>query len=204
MSTIDYYQLRTNLSGVSQCLFWLYKAMALSHTILATLGDEAYSGYDLWKKFTECTSHYWKASQQQVYRELGKLESQGAIAPEIVSQENRPDKKLYRVTSLGKEILTTWIAEPSEPMSIREELLVKVLAADSVSSEVIVKELQRRQQIHSQNLAACQEMEREMLGKGKLSELSSKDKCMYLTLRRGIRYETEWVEWCKEAIAAFE
>ena len=26
----------------------------------------------------------------------------------------------------------------------------------------------------------------------------------YLNLRRGIRYETQWVEWCEEAIAAFQ
>ena len=168
--------------------------MALSHTILATLGDEAYSGYDLWKKFTECTSHYWKASQQQVYRELSKLETQGAIAPKIVSQENRPDKKLYRVTPLGKEILTTWIAEPSEPMAIREELLVKVLASHLVAPEVIIDELKRRQEIHQEKLAACLAKEQEML------QESSLNKHVYLTLRRGIRYESEWVEWCEEAI----
>ena len=175
--------------------------MALTHTILATLGNEAFSGYDLWKKFTECPSHYWQASQQQVYRELGKLETQGAIAPEVVSQEGRPDKKLYRITPIGKEILTTWIAEPSEPMAIREELLVKVLSAHLVSPEVIVEELQRRQQIHAEKLAKFQEVEREMLASAPMSE---PEKCIYLTLRCGIRYETGWVEWCEEAIAAFQ
>ena len=174
--------------------------MALSHTILATLGNGSYSGYDLWKEFTECPNHYWKASQQQVYRELGKLETQGAIAPEIVSQEGRPDKKLYRITPVGKEILTTWIAEPSEPMVIREELLVKVLSAHLVSPEIIIKELKRRQQIHAEKLAAYKQTEREI----RSSPMSTEDKCMYLTLRRGIRYETQWVEWCEEAIAAFQ
>ena len=172
--------------------------MALSHTILATLGDDAYSGYDLWKKFTECTCHYWKASQQQVYRELNKLEAQGAILPEIVSQENRPDKKLYRTTAVGKEILTAWIAEPSEPMSVREDLLVKVLSGHLVSPEVIIKELKRRQQIHSEKLADYQDTEKEEYAD--LSKLSLAEKCRYLTFRRGIRYETQWVEWCEEAI----
>lgn len=32
-------------------------------------------------------------------------------------------------------------------------------------------------------------------------ELSPSCKSIYLTLRRGIRYESEWVDWCKEAIA---
>lgn len=175
--------------------------MALSHTILATLKDKAFSGYDLWKEFTECPNHYWKASQQQVYRELSKLETQGAIASEVVSQENRPDKKLYRITPVGQEILTTWIAQPSEPMAIREELLVKVLSAHLVPSETIVKELQRRQQIHAEKLAAFKIVEQEML---EFSSMSEAEKCRYLTLRRGVRYETEWVEWCEEAIAAFQ
>lgn len=175
--------------------------MALSHTILATLGNDSYSGYDLWKKFTECTNHYWKASQQQVYRELSKLETQGAINSEIVPQEGRPDKKVYTITAIGKEILTTWIAEPSEPMAIREELLVKVLAAHLVSPEIIIKELQRRKQIHAEKLAACEAMEQEM--QAEQSHLSPTGKCQYLNLRRGIRYEREWVEWCEEAIAMF-
>ena len=175
--------------------------MALSHTILATLGNKAFSGYDLWKKFSECPSHYWKASQQQVYRELSKLESQGAIASEVVRQEGRPDKKVYSSTPIGKEILTTWIAKPSEPMAVREELLVKILAAHLVSSEVIIEELQRRHQIHTEKLAAFKEVEREMK---ECSPMSQEEKCTYLTLRCGVRYETGWVEWCEEAIAAFQ
>lgn len=175
--------------------------MALTHTILATLGNDAFSGYDLWKKFTECTNHYWKASQQQVYRELNKLESQGAIAPEIVAQENRPDKKLYRITVVGKEILTQWIRETSEPMAIREDLLVKVLASHLVEPAVIIKELKHRQQIHQARLEACQYKEQEKYADS--SKLSMAEKCKHLTLRRGIRYETEWVAWCEEAIATF-
>ena len=176
--------------------------MALTHTILATLGSKAFSGYDLWKRFSQETSHYWKASQQQVYRELSKLEAQGAISPEIVLQEGRPDKKLYRITAVGKEILTAWIAEPSEPMAVREELMVKVLAAHLVSPEVIIEELKRRHQIHSQKLAGYKNTEREVYTD--ISKLSLAEKCRYLTFRRGIRYETQWVEWCSEAIAMFE
>lgn len=175
--------------------------MALAHTILATLGNNAFSGYDLWKQFTECTNHYWKASQQQVYRELNKLETQGAVACEIVPQEGRPDKKIYRVTNQGKELLTDWIGKSSEPMAVREELLVKVLAASLVPSAVIIKELERRRQIHWENLSACQAKEQECFANP--DQLSREDKCIYLTLRRGIRYETEWVAWCEEAIAMF-
>jgi DNA-binding PadR family transcriptional regulator len=55
--------------------------MALSHTILANLANNAaVSGYDLWKELSASSCNYWKASQQQIDRELTKLEGQGAIA----------------------------------------------------------------------------------------------------------------------------
>ena len=176
--------------------------MALAHAILATLRNNAYSGYDLWKQFTECTNHYWKASQQQVYRELNKLEAQGSVVCELIPQEGRPDKKLYRVTKQGQELLIAWIGESSEPMAVREELLVKVFAASLVSPEVILKELERRRQMHGEKLSACQAKEQECFANP--AQLSWEDRCIYLTLRRGIRYETEWVAWCEEAIAMFK
>ena len=173
--------------------------MALAHTILATLGDEAYSGYDLWKKFSQSIKCYWQASQQQIYRELGKLEKEGAIVSEIIPQEGRPDKKLYRITEKGIEILKNWLVEPAEPMAIREELLVKVIAAKLLPKSVILQEIKRRSQVHAQQLSHYKEIAQEKFPD--LARLSYEQKCSYLTLRRGIRYETSWIAWCEEAIA---
>ncbi|MEM6614869.1 MAG: PadR family transcriptional regulator, partial [Cyanobacteria bacterium P01_C01_bin.72] len=170
-----------------------------AHTILATLGNNAFSGYDLWKEFSQCSTHYWQASQQQIYRELTKLEKQGALAYEMVAQEGRPDKKVYSITPEGKKILVNWIAEPSSPATIREELLVKVLAAHLVPLETVIAEIQRRRQLHKEQLTAYLEAETEKFAD--LGQLSLEKKCMYLTLRRGIRLESQWVEWCDEAIA---
>ena len=173
--------------------------MALAHTILATLGDEAYSGYDLWKKFSQNIKCYWQASQQQIYRELGKLEKQGAIASQIIPQEGRPDKKLYQITDKGIEILKEWLLEQAEPMAIREELLVKVIAAKLLPKSVIVEQIQSRRQIHTQQLSHYQAIQQDKFSD--LSQLSYEQKCSYLTLRRGIRYESDWIDWCNEAIA---
>ena len=173
--------------------------MSLAHTILATLGDESYSGYDLWKKFSQTSKYYWQASQQQIYRELGKLEKEGAISSEIIPQEGRPDKKLYRITEKGIEILKNWLVEPAEPMAIREELLVKVIAAKLVPKSVILQEIERHRQIHAQQLSVYKEIEQEKFPD--VSQLSYEKKCFYLTLRCGIRYESYRIAWCEEAIA---
>jgi DNA-binding PadR family transcriptional regulator len=176
--------------------------MALAQTILSALSVEPLSGYDLSKRFSENSGCYWRASQQQIYRELAKLEDQNMITSKTVPQEGRPDKKLYSITDLGQEHLREWIAQPSEPSPIREELLVKVLAGHLVPRSIILKELARRRQIHVEQLAIYQELE-EKKQCHKLDQLAIEDQCVCLTLRRGIRYEMEWINWCDEATELF-
>lgn len=176
--------------------------MALAQTILSALSASTLSGYDLSKRFSENSGCYWRASQQQIYRELAKLEDQSLITSETIPQEGRPDKKLYSITHLGQEHLREWIAQPSEPTPIREELLVKVLAGHLVPRSVILKELERRRHVHLEQLAIYQELEQAKQCH-ELEQLAIADQCVCLTLRRGIRYETEWIDWCDEAIQVF-
>lgn len=171
--------------------------MALEHAILAYLGERTYTGYDLTKKFGS-VGFFWMATHQQIYRELAKLETQGWVSSEIIPQESRPNKKLYCLTELGRKELAKWIAQPSEPTPVREDLLVKIFAGYLVPRSVILEELERRRQVHLEKLSAYRDVEKRDFQN--LEELSLEAKFRYLTLRRGIDYEADWVAWCNEAI----
>jgi DNA-binding PadR family transcriptional regulator len=173
--------------------------MALAYAILVALEDQACSGYDLAKKFDRTVGFFWKATFQQVYRELTKLEAQGWIAAEVVAQSHRPDKKLFRMTALGRSQLTQWLALPCEPVTLREELLVKVFGGDLGAEPSLVAELQRHQKLHQDRLAIYQAIEQKFFQQAKT--LPRKYQLQYLTLRKGIRYEMDYVAWCEEAIA---
>lgn len=176
--------------------------MALTHTILVTLTNKPKAGYDLWKEFEESVSCYWKATQQQIYRELGKMEKEGWVTSEKIPQEGRPAKKLYSITEAGIVELVNWMQQPSEPTVLREDLLVKVKAGHLVPPEMVLQELKRRLYLHSQKLAAYQEKEQQVFAHPE--KLSLQERCLHLTLRRGIGYETQWITWCHEAIEFFE
>ncbi|MEO0739771.1 MAG: PadR family transcriptional regulator, partial [Cyanobacteria bacterium J06649_12] len=133
--------------------------MALAHTILALLAQQPDSGYDISKRFDEGLSCYWKATQQQVYRELSKMVSQGWVNFEKVPQEGKPDKKIYSMTELGWSELTRWYAEPTERTQIREDLLVKVMIGYKMPREMLLKELHHRQALHQAQLDKYQAME---------------------------------------------
>lgn len=175
--------------------------MAIAHAILACLVECSSSGYDLAKRFAGSVGFFWKATHQQIYRELAKLEEQGWISAEKISQEGRPDKKLYHVTPLGRQQLAKWIAQPSEPSSIKEDLLIKVFAGYVVPSQTVLEELERHRQAHLERLAVYRDIERRFFANP--NQLPREAKFQHLTLRCGIRQEENWISWCDEAIQSF-
>lgn len=172
--------------------------MSLAYAILASLVQKPTSGYDLVKEFNERIACYWQASQQQIYRELSRLESQGWLRCEQIIQTDRPNKKLYEITSEGLAALTAWVAQPSEPAAIREELLVKILAGYLVEPKLLIQEVARRRLYHQERLGHYQQMQREFFAD--LENATVVLQFVYRTLRRGIRYETDWVGWCDETL----
>ena len=180
--------------------------MAISHAILVTLSLGPCSGYDLAKQFTERGTSpvgcFWQATQQQIYRELGKLETEGLIEAEMVIQEGRPNKKIFQVTGAGQQWLQEWMEEPSQPSAIREDLLVKVLGGHLVPISVLRGELQHRRDLHRQTLQFYGELEQCYFPAPQQRSLA--EGLQYLTLIRGIRYESDWVTWCEEALAWLE
>jgi len=172
--------------------------MSLAHAILASLIDKSCSGYDLAKQFDGSVGFFWQASHQQIYRELSKLNKLGWITSEIIVQEGRPDKKIYSVTQEGTVQLKEWIAQTSDPAAIKDDLLVKIFSGYIVSEHVILQELEHHRQAHSEKLSTYRDLEQKYFSNPK--QLTQVAKFQYLTLRKGIRYEAEWVDWCNEAI----
>ncbi len=173
--------------------------MALSHALLASLvGNRPCSGYDLAKQFNSQLGFFWRATHQQIYRELAIMERDGLVVSEIVPQEERPAKKVYRVTDRGRRFLIEWIAIPSEPSPVKEDLLVKFHVGYLASGRIIIDEIQRQKKIHADKLALYREREREFFPDQ--GSLSMKARFRYLNLRRGIMHELSWLAWFDEAI----
>ena len=177
--------------------------MALKHTILAFLLRQPLSGYDVAKEFAEgFGSCFWKASQQQVYAELTKLEQQGSITYKAIPQPGRLDKKIYSITTQGQQELTDWLTQPTEPTAIREDLGVMGLAGHLVPHQAMIREIDRRRQLHTERAQQVKKLDEYFVKH--LESLELKDLYMHLVIRRAIRYQEEWVAWCDEALAAIE
>lgn len=174
--------------------------MALSHALLAALQDCPCSGYDLAKKFDGSVGFFWSASHQQIYRELTKMEERSYIESVVIHQTIRPDKKVYQVTTTGQEYLREWIATPATVAALKDDLLVKLFAGTLVEPALILKELAHHRTQHQDLLETFKSIEQQMLDSCKNPNLAQL--YQYLTLRQGIRMESEWLAWYEEAIQA--
>ncbi len=172
--------------------------MSLSHAILVSLVDCPQSGYDLAKKFDGSVGFFWKATHQQIYRELTRLEELKWLTAKSVIQVGRPDKKLFSLTDIGIENVKIWISQPCEISPSKEELLIKIYAGHLVSPILLVEEIRRHLQLHKEKLAIYLKIEQDLKTNSK--SLLQSLKYPYLTLSMGIKFETAWIEWCDEAI----
>jgi DNA-binding PadR family transcriptional regulator len=175
--------------------------MSLSHTILTFLSESPHTGYDLSKDFEDAVGFFWKASSQQIYRELGKMERQGWAISEAIPQQGKPDKKLYQITDSGRQELEHWFELSCTPTAIREDLLVKVLAGVHIPRPTLIRQLKEQRAFHQEQLNCYLEVEEYFL---RAPYPEDRLKFRYFTMRRGIRYETEWVEWCTEVLAEID
>ncbi|MDX1977261.1 MAG: PadR family transcriptional regulator [Pseudanabaenaceae cyanobacterium bins.68] len=173
--------------------------MALAHAILAVLIGNPCSGYDLRKSFESSVGFFWRATFQQVYRELAKLEEQGLLSAETIHQYQRPDKRIYCVTPTGQQYLEDWIAQTAPVSPIKDDLLVKLFVGHLVPRAVILGELEQHRQAHLEQLATYEFIAQKYFLE--FDQLSPPRKFQYLTLRNGIYYEQAWLAWCSETIS---
>jgi DNA-binding PadR family transcriptional regulator len=176
--------------------------MSLSHAILATLSNACYSGYDISKQFAGSVGFFWYATQQQIYRELSKLEEQGYLSAEVIRQDNRPDKRMLSITEAGKEYLREWIIQPGKISPVKDDLLVKLFAGHLVDQQMLMTELQHHYLQHQETLDTYQQIKSRFFADP--AECDKFGKLRYLTLLNGIQLEKGWLAWYDEAISILE
>jgi len=89
-------------------------SMSLKHGLLGLLNCQSMTGYELDKEFKESLAHFWQAKPQQIYRELNAMEQAGWLTSERIPQEDKPNRRVYSITSKGKAEYLDWLASPGE------------------------------------------------------------------------------------------
>ncbi|MFH9015359.1 PadR family transcriptional regulator [Streptomyces sp. NPDC017943] len=182
--------------------------MALEHAILVSLLEKPGSGYELARRFERSIGYFWTATHQQIYRVLKRMESDRWVDVREVPQYGRPDKKEYSVARPGREALSAWLSEPTEPESVRHDLAVKIRGAAFADPAALIGEVERHQQTHTDRLAHYLAGESRDFGDPPTDGLLDAEReLQHAVLRGGIAYERMMIAWLDDVratLARFE
>lgn len=177
--------------------------MALEHALLVSLSERAGSGLELTRRFDKSIGFFWSATHQQIYKVLGRMESDGWVTSTVVAQRGRPDKKVYAVSDAGRAALAEWLAQPTPNAPMRSELAVKMRAASlSPDREAVLAVVRDNLAEHATRLAFYEQLCKQDYPEPMALTGAALDQ--YLVLRGGIRLEQGMVEWLTEYVDAHE
>ena len=165
--------------------------MALAEAILVCLTERPMSGYDLAKNFDASIGFFWRASHQQIYRELGKLREKGFVASQEITQNGKPNRIVHTITPDGREALSQWSTKPARMPSVKDDLLVKFYALEDVDIAALKDQLTIRIEQHQTKLAKFLRI-KERYYDGK--DLSLNQRGKLIALEMGIDGETRHIE----------
>jgi DNA-binding PadR family transcriptional regulator len=180
--------------------------MSLRDAVLAALLEGESCGYDLAKGFDASVANVWMATPQQLYRELDRLAEQGLIRARVVHQERRPNKRMFSLTETGVEAIQQFTAKAPRPPVIRDELLVKLQAADAGDARAVREFILERLHWATAKLQRYERLRARLLdGREEEEYLAQTERIgPYLTLMRGISFEEENIRWAQRVLPIIE
>jgi len=177
-------------------------AARLTLTEYAVLGllvhiDDEISGYDLKKLAGTSVGYIWQPSKTQLYAVLRRLVTAGCASERDVPQQGRPDKRLFRVTADGHDLLRQWLdRDEDETDPDRSILVLKLFFGRNGSCGALVRQLSRFRRLYAERLVTYEEMWE--------SKTSASDRFTRMTLRYGIVRARAAVEWADSALEELE
>ena len=163
--------------------------------LLALLAKEPAHGYEL-KQALEQTfgSAYPSPNIGQIYVTLGRLEKDGLVRGEDVTQSNRPNKRVYELTPAGRDALLAWVDEPSDGPRLRSEFFLRLALAPLTGAADRIA-LINRQRRHLLNL---------MRGLPEPSAAERGNPIAVLLIegaRLHLQADLDWLQLCQEELA---
>ena len=174
--------------------------MSLEHAIMGFLNYEPMTGYDIKKIIDLSVSHFWPAVQSQIYRSLGKMETEGWLSVETISQDPKPPRKVYQLTDLGRDELYRWLNEPQPIHEVRLAWLIQLFFGGRLTDEHVVDLLEHQLTLQRKKLegfSSIPEENREMM-----QDDDERDRFYWmLTVDFGVAQAIAQVRWLEKVIS---
>jgi DNA-binding PadR family transcriptional regulator len=131
-----------------------FHRMQLRYALLALLAEGEAHGYELVKRFNRRLGPFWHPNVGQIYQLLHELERRGLITRRDDTTSTRL-RRCFRLTARGERALQTFLARrPAWPPPLRDELLIRVLAAERSGTPALLDQLGRQESEYRRYVAS--------------------------------------------------
>lgn len=133
--------------------------MDVKTVCLGMLTEGEASGYDLKKAFESSFGHCFAAGYGSIYPALASLAENGCVDCKEIAQDGKPDRKVYRITDKGWDMLHAELANPAPSHKVRSEFLAQMAFAHLMTPEQVQTVLDSRIEDADRNLKFIDEFE---------------------------------------------
>lgn len=105
-----------------------HKLTTTQHAILGVLAIAPRTAYELALEMRHCFEYFWPRDDARIYADAKTLEQRGLVTSERTLIRRR-SRTSYAITPAGRRALRRWLGEPSRPIALEFEGLVKVYLA---------------------------------------------------------------------------
>ncbi|SEP42454.1 PadR family transcriptional regulator [Propionispora vibrioides] len=174
----------------------------LKYAILGLLNCGPLTGYDITKEFASTLGNFWSAKHSQIYPELKKLADEGLVVFHTVTQGEKLEKKLYTITSDGREDFLQWLSrdEPLEPTP-KDIFKLKTYFSDALPAAKRLEQFQSQLIKRQKKLDMLKNHREKLYGNTNPATLNDRQCSDYLVLQGAILREEAYVTWLRESIA---
>ena len=173
------------------------KENTTEYVILGILRNKSRTGYDINKVVKTRLGPFWDINYSQIYPTLRELEKGGSITKRVEINERGQNRKVYSITTEGKNKLKEWLLKPAKPEKHKIELMLKIGFGEQVSNTELIKQVQAFRERHVAQLENVYRIENEL--KAQLDQ-NEANYFMLLSVELGAKFHLSAVDWADTTI----
>jgi PadR family transcriptional regulator AphA len=162
------------------------------HFILGLLTRQPMSGYDIKRFLADLGWLVGSPSYGAIYPALHALLQDKLVTVQVLSEDNKPPRKVYTITPAGERALHEWIHQPSNPNASPKAFAMRLILADHLFTDGLIAHLRQRHAQVAAHHAALERMNDELDGE--------MDTGQRLTLNYGMAIANAELLWLEDVL----
>jgi DNA-binding PadR family transcriptional regulator len=135
--------------------------MPIQHAVLALLTDGPSYGYELKGSFEDSVGPQWgELNIGHLYQILDRLVRDRLVTKRQLTQTDRPDRVMYRLTPAGHEELDRWLEEPFVRQGgYRDDFFLKLVAGAHLGRAALRRAIRAQRSAYLDELSTLAELQ---------------------------------------------